>query len=259
MELYQTFDQVAELYEKYRACYVGQIYDDIFSYSHIHSTDRLIEVGIGTGHATLPFLQTGAHVTAVEYGENLSNFCRQKFEHYLNFSVITSKFEDCEFADESAELVYSASAFHWIPEEAGYTKVYAILKQGGVFARFANHPFPDKEKPEMCEKIQNVYKAYAPFRGGKYSAPAEYGEESAKARALIAEKYGFKDIQYALYHSTRTFTADDYIGLLGTYSDNISMEDATRVRFFGEIHDVIERFGGSITIYDTMDLQLARK
>lgn len=259
MELNQTFDKVAELYNQYRNCYVKQIFDDILSYSDINADDSLIEVGIGTGQVTKPFLETGAFVTAIELGKNLSDFCRNKFRDYPNFSVITSKFEDCEISNESTELVYSASAFHWIPEEIGYTKVYSVLKPGGIFARFANHPFPDKGKPEMCEAIQDVYKAYASFRGGKYSAPIEYTEESAKNRAFIAKKYGFRDIQYKIYHNTRTFTADDYIGLLGTYSDNIAMEASVRTRFFGEIHDIIQSFGGSITIYDTLDLQLARK
>ena len=36
-----------------------------------------------------------------------------------------------------SDLVYSASAFHWIPEEIGYSKVYEMLKPGGAFARFA--------------------------------------------------------------------------------------------------------------------------
>lgn len=259
MELNETFDKVVDLYEKYRVCYVGQLYDDIFSYSHIDKSSNLIEIGIGTGNATVPFLNTGAQVKAIEYGESLSKFCKKKFHAFSNFSIVTSKFEDCDFIENSADLVYSASAFHWIPEEIGYSKVYSMLKQGGVFARFANHPFHDKGKPEMSEDIQKIYKAYAPYRGGKYSAPIEYSLESAKAKAMIAQKYGFKDIQYKIYHNTRTFTADDYIGLLGTYSDNIAMEESVRTRFFKEIYEVIQSYGNCITIYDTIDLQLARK
>lgn len=259
MELSQTFDKAADLYEKYRPCYVGQLFDDIFSYARIDGASRLVEIGIGTGHAAKPFLETGALVTAVEQGEALSNLCRQKFKDYPNFSVATLKFEDFESAEESVDLVYAASAFHWIPEEAGYSKVYSMLKPGGVFARFANHPLPDKGKPEMCEDIQKIYKAYAPFRGGKYAAPIEYTEECARARAMIAEKYGFMDIRYKIYRSTRTFTAEDYVGLLGTYSDNIAMEESARIRFFKEICAVIRDYGNSITVYDNTDLQLARK
>lgn len=254
-----TFDTAVELYEKYRMCYINQIYDDIFSYKPIDHTSCLVEVGIGTGHATLPFLKTGASVAAVEYGANLSSFCEMKFKDYPNFRVQNLRFEDFECAENSVDLVYSASAFHWIPEDIGYTKVFSMLKPGGVFARFANHPNPDRDKPGMCDAIQEVYKAYSPHRQKPYARPVEYTEQNAKDRAYIAEKYGFTDITYKMYHSTRTFTADEYIGLLGTYSDNIAMEEKIRNAFFGEIRQVILDYGNRITVYDTLDLQLARK
>ena len=47
--------------------------------------------------------------------------------------------------------------------------------------------------------------------------------------------------------------------LLGTYSDHIAIEGKIRSEFFSEIEKAIDRHGGKITIYDTIDLQLARK
>ncbi|MBQ6897376.1 MAG: class I SAM-dependent methyltransferase, partial [Clostridia bacterium] len=76
---------------------------------------------------------------------------------------------------------------------------------------------------------------------------------------LIAEKYGFTDIQYKLFYRTRTFSAKEYIMLLGTYSDHIAIEETIRNEFFSKIEEAINRHGGEITIYDTIDLQLARK
>ena len=76
---------------------------------------------------------------------------------------------------------------------------------------------------------------------------------------MIAEKYGFTDIRYALFHRTRDLTAQEYVALLGTYSDHITIEDAIRTKFFDEIEGAINRHGGVITLYDTIDLQLARK
>ena len=40
---------------------------------------------------------------------------------------------------------------------------------------------------------------------------------------------------------------------------NRNLEEEKRKRFFAEIRQVIERLGGEISIYDTLDLQLARK
>lgn len=85
----------------------------------------------------------------MEYGEKFSKLCEKKFEGYKNFSVITDKFENVSFPDFQYDLVYSASAFHWVPEDIGYSKVYDMLKHGGAFARFANHPYRDKGNPVL--------------------------------------------------------------------------------------------------------------
>ena len=46
---------------------------------------------------------------------------------------------------------------------------------------------------------------------------------------------------------------------MGTYSDHIAIEETVRTRFFAKIEEAINHHGGTITIYDTIDLQLARK
>lgn len=255
-----TFDTVASNYEKFRPGYVIELYEKIFQYISIDGKSRVLEVGIGGGQATLPILQTGCELTAVEYGENFSQLCREKFKEYPKFSILTDKFENREYENDAYDLVYSASAFHWVPEEIGYKKVYAMLKKGGAFARFANHPHPDRGNPEMSDEIQSLYaKYYYPFHNKKPSVPKVYTEEDAVIRANIAAKYGFDDIEHAMYQRIRTFSAKEYITLLGTYSDHIAIEESTRKKFFDEIEKTIERHGGEMNIYDVIDLQLARK
>ncbi len=252
-----TFDTVADAYEKLRPGYVKELYDALFAYQPLDASSRAIEVGIGGGQATRPILETGCRVTAVEPGENFCELCRKKFSAYPGFAAVQGKFEEFQPEKEAYDLIYSASAFHWVPEEIGYAKAFDALKKGGVFARFANHPYRDKSRPGMHEALQEVYAVYMP---GTMEADAmEYSAELAAKRAEIALKYGFTDIQHHLFHRTRDFTAAEYVQLLGTYSDHIVIEQATRGRFFTEIESAINRMGGVITIFDTMDLQLARK
>lgn len=260
MGLEWTFDTEAAAYEKLRPGYCEELYRTIFDYISIDASSNVVEVGIGAGQATLPFLKKGCKLTAIEYGEQLSQLCREKFKAYPGFDVITNKFENVKFESHAYDLVYSASAFHWVPEEAGYRQVHCMLKDGGAFARFANHPFRCKDNIALSEAIDEVYaQYYYKYYHKTPQKPAEYSESDAKKRALIAEQYGFTDIQYALFHRTRTFRADAYTALLGTYSDHIAMEENVREVFFSKIKDVINHYGGSITIYDTMDLQLAKK
>lgn len=250
-----TFNTVCSEYDKRRPAYVQELYDDIFAAKGIDRSSNVLEIGIGTGQATLPILERGCAVTAVELGDQLAAYTRQKFRRYENLTVKNITFQDLECPPHSFDLIYSASAFHWIPEETGYAKVFDLLKGGGVFARFANHPYRDKEKESLHTAMQEVYAEY--MRGSAMGA--EYGEADAKSLAELGKQYGFVDIRYTLYHRTRTFTAKEYTALLGTYSDHIAMEEQKRMRFFDEIQRVITAHGGQITICDTIDLQLARK
>lgn len=255
-----TFDTVASTYEKMRPGYVEELYRTIFDYIPIGENSNVVEVGSGGGQATAPILKTGCKLTAVEYGEQFSELLKDKFKEYSNFSVITGKFEDAELKENAYDLVLSASAFHWVPEKIGYEKVYAILKNGGVFARFANHPYRDKGNPALSKEIDDIYDAYYyKFHNKKREELTEYTEEQAKDRAQIAGKYGFTDIRYALFYRERIFTAKEYVQLLGTYSDHIAIEETIRRKFFSKIEEAINNHGGAITIYDTIDLQLARK
>jgi len=255
-----TFDTAADAYEKIRPGYPEELYRTLFAYCPVSPGSRAVEVGIGGGQATLPVLKTGCDVTAVEYGEQLSRVCREKFSAFPNFSVITGRFEETDLPDSSCDLVYSASAFHWIPEGIGYTKAFRMLKPGGAFARFANHPYRGKDQPDLFDAIDSVYaEYYYPYYKKQPEKIREYTEEQAAARARIADKYGFTDPQYALFYRTRTLSAGEYRMLLSTYSDHIAMEESIREKFLDEIEKTIDRHGGFIPLSDTLDLQLARK
>ena len=255
-----TFNTVAETYEKIRPGYPNELYQTLFAYAPIDASGYAAEIGIGGGQATLPVLKTGCVLTAVEYGEQLAQVCRQKFSDYPRFSVITGKFEDAALPDNTFDLVFSASAFHWVSEKIGYPKVFRMLKAGGVFARFANHPYQAKDNPVLFDEIQRAYaEYYYPYYNRKPGKLSEYTEEQAAERARIADRYGFTDTKYVMFHRTRILSAAEYRTLIGTYSDHITIEENIRERFFDAVEDAINRHGGFISIFDTIDLQLARK
>ena len=255
-----TFDTAVSNYDKMRPGYVDEIYQAIFKYVPIDENSNVVEVGSGSGQATLPILKTGCKLTAVEYGENFSELLKSKFKVFPKFSVITGKFEEVSLEEDAFDLIFSATAFHWVPEKEGYEKVYRMLKKGGAFARFANRPRNCQNEPELGEEIQALYNEYYNKQHNIKSGTKKwFTEEDAKAISLIPEKYGFTDIKYYLFYRERVFTASEYTKLLGTYSDHIAIEENIRKEFFSKIEDAINRHGGTITISDTLDLELARK
>lgn len=251
----RTFDNTAVGYDKSRPFYPEELYQDIFEYRKIDTHSKVLEIGLGTGKATGPILETGCHLVGIEPGENLANLARDKFENYSGFSLYIKTLQDYECPPESFDFIYSATAFHWIPEAYGYNRVYELLKSGGVFARFAYHAGPDRKRKQLTSEIQQLYGIYL----NASKPPKEFGEEAAGKIAEIARGYGFDDIKYRLYELTKDFTADEYMELLKTYPKHMSLEPTAREKFFKEIHSAINKHGGIITVYYTIDLELARK
>ena len=156
----------------------------------------------------------------------------------------------------------SAALVQCIPEEIGYPKVFRILTSGGAFARFANHPYRAGDNPELFEAINRVYAEHYYTYYTHKKQPDQYpiySEEQAAERARIADRYGFRETRYELFRRIRVLTAAEYRMLIGTYSDHIAMEENVRERFFNAVEDAIVRYGGTISVYDTIDMQLARK
>lgn len=210
---------------------------------------------MGTGKATRPFLDTQCEFTGIEPGSHLIRLAREKFQDCDHFSAYCQTLQDFECPDETFDLIYAATSFHWIPEEYGYKRVYHLLKNDGVFARFAYHAGPDRGRNALTDEIQKLYRQYM----YQEELPTEYGDNDAKQLSDRMTAYGFEDATYKLYHMTKDFTADEYMALLRTYRNHMNLEPKDREKLFDGIFHAIEDNGGIMTVYYTMDLELARK
>ena len=250
-----VFNSVVNEYEKWRPDYVPEIFTKIIAYSKINEDSHILEVGIGTGKATVPFIEINCRITAIELGDNLADFSRRKFAWYDGLEIITADFETYNFPDDTYDLIYAACTFHWIPEEVGYPKAFKLLKNNGVFARFANWQQRDKENAPLNEAIQSVYSKHMPNSALK----PDYTEALCKQRADIALKYGFTDIEYRMFNRNRIFDANDFLSLQKTHGGHADMPEEQWLQFAADLIKAINDNGGKVNVYDVMELQLARK
>lgn len=254
MEQKLLFNENIMMYEKRRPGYVKALFDDLFDYAALDSEKLAIEVGCGTGKATSPVLLTGCRVKAVEIGPALAAFSAEKYRNYPNLEVVNKPFEQFEMPVCSVDLVYSATAFHWIPEKIGYPKAYAMLKPGGVLALFWCKPQVSDENPELKARIQTAYLRHAPSLA---RPPQPYRKQCADIQWYF-KRYGFRNLILRIYEGSRMFTASEYIELLSTYSDHMSLPIETREPLFSDIYLAVELCGG-VKIDDLYDLHMGRK
>ncbi|HPP60267.1 MAG TPA: class I SAM-dependent methyltransferase, partial [Bacillota bacterium] len=198
---------------------------------------------------------TGCAVTAIEIGKNLAEFVSCRYAGYPKFRVENISFEEFACEPQTLDLVYSATAFHWIPPEIGYPKAFELLRSGGSIALFWNRPFVNRSNDLLHKEIQSIYMKYR----GEVRTQPEYDADKYRSVQDAMCRYGFVDVRLKLYHTTRQFSGDDYVGLLNTYSDHLNMDTSMRLRFEADIKKAIESFGGIVTVYDTIDLHMGRK
>ena len=254
MDLRLKFNEDEYNYDKYRPTYLEELFSDIINYSHIASVHKALEIGIGTGQATLPILQSGCKVTAIELGDKLTRYVKDKFSNYRNFNVINGDFMEYPIKTEFFNLVYCATAFHWLPLEQGYAKVRKILKGNGTIALFWNHPFPNRQDDISNIVNRRVYNKYRPSDRGV----REFDESDCQKRINELERFGFKDVTSKLYYCKRNLTSNEYISLLNTYSDHSALSVEIKNNFEIDMKNAIDEVGGKINIYDTIDLYLGR-
>ena len=249
------FDDNYKIYDKVRPEYPQRLFKDILEYKPLLKSSRIMEIGIGTGKATQFFIDFGCQIASVEPGPKMAKFVRNKYKDYDDFSCYNMTFEKYMGMNNTFDLIYSATAFHWLDQNIAFEKSFKLLKSNGVLARFAYHAGKDTVNPELMTEIDKLYAKYMP--GDKDYKP--YSENDAKNAAFLASDYGFTDIQYKTYNFEKNFTADEYVKLLSTYPDHMRLSEETRKEFFFKIKKTISKFGNKITINYFVDLQLARK
>lgn len=249
MDFRKVFDSIPEQFDKWRPRCCDELFADVIEYSKLDSCKTALEIGPGTGQATEPILKTGCSYLAVELGENLAEYTKSKFRSYDNFQIVNADFETYDFGRNRFDLVYSAAAIQWIPEEIGFSKVYDLLKSGGTFAMMMTRTDYKTQNEALYSKIQEVYDKY-------FHPETEY---TCKLAYSDVVNYGFIAFECRNYYKAREFNADDYVSYISTHADHITLREPYRSKFYAGIRDAIMSSGNRITLYDTIVLYLARK
>jgi SAM-dependent methyltransferase len=231
--LRQTFDQAAESYQRARPDYPDELFDDLIAVTGLAAGNRLLEVGCATGKATLPLARRGFLLTCVELGPDLAAAARRNLDG-LAAEVIEGRFEDWR-PDPGVrfDLVFAATAWHWIDPAVGYFNAWRALRPGGHLAFWsAFHVFPEDGDPffrELQEIYDEIDEGLPP--GSPQPRPGELDEKTAEIEAS-----GLFDVVHVRHFDWETvYDADGYIALLNTFSGHIAMQDWQRDRLYGEI------------------------
>jgi SAM-dependent methyltransferase len=252
-----SFDRSAEQYDAARPSYAESLVDEVIARSRIPADGRILDVGAGTGKATVLFARRGFAMLAIEPGENLSRVLRRNVAAFPRVAVETTTFEAWGGADGSFDLVVSAQAFHWIDPAVRCPKVAVALKRTGMFALIRNETSGIERT--LRAEFDEAYARW--FRAATWSPVRDSVESSRRALADEIERSGlFGPVEVVQVPWTARYTTAGYVALLETHSDHAQLDSESRQRLFDEIVAAIDRRGGAFDVpYVSMALLAFRK
>ena len=231
--LRDIFDRAADLYQRARPDYPDELFDEVVKITGIEPGDRLLEVGCATGKATVPLAKRGFRITCIEPGVRLAAAARRNVRGF-DVDVIDGRFEDWTPGQkERFDLVFAATAWHWIDPSVCYAKAWECLRPRGHLAFWdAIHVFPEGGDPFFIE-IQDVYDEI-----GEGVSPGTIWPRPGELKSQVSDIEGsglFEVVNVRHFDWERVYNVDTYIELLETFSGHIAMDDWKRDRLYGEI------------------------
>src|SRR4051812_7132932 len=117
-----SFDEHAALYDSVRPSYPDDVLDDVAELGELAAGARIVEIGCGTGQATVPLARRGYRITCVELGADLAAIARRNLAAFPGVEVVNANFETWEAPAHAFDAAVSFSAFDWLDPEIGYRK-----------------------------------------------------------------------------------------------------------------------------------------
>lgn len=204
---------------------------------------RILEIGSGTGLATVPLAESGYQVLAVELGAELAGIVRRRLAAYPDVEVVVTGFEDWPLPEEPFDAVVSATAFHWIDPEVRVTKAAQALRPGGSLAIIETRRVPVGDE-QLLADLWRCSERFDPTA----RPPRELTADEPPETLAELEGSGLFDLVASRrYDWTQDYKTDDYVDLLMTFSNVLALEPQAQTGLLGCMADVIDgRLGGHI-------------
>lgn len=260
-----SFGSVAEQYDLRRPGYPAEVIDAVLGYAHAQPGDPILDVGAGTGRATLLFAERGYELTAIEPDSEMAAVASKRAATAgLTIEILNTDFERANVREHSFQVLISATAWHWITPAKRNALAARALRPGGALAPFWNRP-KWRENP-LREQFARIYREveeeFSAAPGGvmtPFGSPPQVRNAAEWLEHEFAGRGDFTDVDARVFEWRQHYTTDEFIGLLGTHSDHITLPDAPRERLYAEIRATLDGAGGGFEMtYQTL-LCLARR
>ncbi|MCG7523392.1 class I SAM-dependent methyltransferase [Streptomyces sp. OfavH-34-F] len=257
--LRRTFDEDAELYDRARPGYPEVLYDDLAAFAGVRPGARVLEIGCGTGQATVPLAGRGCRVTAVEAGPAMAAVARRRLAGAPDAEVVTAAFEEWPLPAEPFDAVLAATSFHWVDPVVRVPKAADALRPGGALAVVRTQHVAGGTEGFFVE-VQRCYERFDPRTRPGTRPPAAADVGNADHAEEVARSGRFGPTVFRRHERDLTYSTAEYLDVLRTYSGHRALPEAARRGLLAAVGELIDgRYEGRVTKRYLIELGISRR
>jgi SAM-dependent methyltransferase len=249
------FDRVADLYDRVRPGYPAAMFDDLATLAGIGAGTRVLEIGCGTGQASVRLAELGCDLLAVELGPRLAARASARLADHPSARVEVADFDTWTPESGRFDVVFSATAFHWLDPATRMERTADLLVPGGVLATVATEHIEGGTVPFFAE-VQACYRRYYPTTPPD-SPPQPADRIPPDADIAIG---AYRRPVFRRYEWSAEYGTAEYLDVLRTYSPTLDLPRLAAdglLRCIGQLID--GRYGGRVTKRYLTELRVATR
>lgn len=242
-----SFGSVAEQYDRYRLTYPRELIADL---AGLQPT-KVLDVGCGTGKATVALAERGLSVLGVELDERMAQVARSH-----GVAVEVAAFESWDAAGRTFDVVTCGDAWHWIDPVRGVAKAAEVLNVGGTIARFWTSTVLSEA---VSAAFDPIYRRYAPEIAQVWRPAQNMSRFHASSADLFERSSAFSPVEMRSYQWKHSFAGDEWIGLAATISDHQRLGTERLTALLQALRTRIEELGGTVHAHHETYVLLAQR
>ena len=188
-----------------------------------------VDLGAGTGLLSRALARRVPRVIAVEPDERMAAVLRARDPA---IEVAQGRGEAIPLPDASADAVVASTSWHWMDTVPTLREVGRVLVPGGILGALWSGPDPERGMLAEARALPAGHRDGPAGPGGAALARALDNPHRPAQVLEIAAGLPFDAPEHTVMRWDVALTADQLIGLLGTFSWVITMDEPTRSGMF---------------------------
>lgn len=261
------FAATAAAYDRYRPGYPAELFDDLAARCGLGPDGAVLEVGAGTGMASVELARRCATLVCLEPAPAMAARARAKLAGFPGATVVEATFEAWTPSDAPtvapadaptvADVVCAANAWPWLDPAVRWAKAASLLEPRRGHLALIAHELVGYEPDGFAARLAEVGGALNPALA---AVPEDLGLATGDTwAARIAASGHFEPPTTSRYPFSRRLDGPTFVAVLGTYGVHAGLPPDTRRELDRLLADLVKReFGGAVVKHERAVLQTAR-